>query len=57
MNDTHLRTAEAVRRFLQGTEAVDLILAKEQCYAWLARFLKQTDYYRQSKRDKSTLRE
>lgn len=57
MNDTHLRTPEAVREFLQGAEAVDLSLTKKQRYAWLSRFLKQTNYSRQRKRDKSTLRE
>lgn len=57
MNDTQLRTPEAIRRFLQGTEAIELTLAKEQRYAWLAQFLMQAHYYLQGKRDKSTLRE
>ena len=57
MNDTQLRTSEAVRCYLEGARVVALSLAREQRYAWFARFLKQTNYYRQGKRDKSTLRE
>ncbi len=57
MNDTELRTPEAVRRFLQGAEGVELTLTKKHRYAWVARFLKQTHYGEQRKRDKSTLRE
>lgn len=57
MNDTKLISPEHIRAFLEGTSNVKFIIAKEKKYAWLAKTIKQTNYFSLKKKDKSVIRE
>ena len=56
MNDTQIKTLEQVRRFLEGTGAVDLTIdAKEDRYVWIQQTLIRFRYRQLGKADKGLL--
>lgn len=57
MNDDKLDSPIDIRTFLDGTSKVDLQVSVEQRYAWLAKTLKQTEYFKLRKKDKTTVQE
>ena len=57
MNDDSLSSPAVIRAFLDGTCNVDLQVSMEQRYAWLAKILKQTGYFKQCKKDKAPVLE
>lgn len=57
MNDERLDSPEAIKALLQGTRNIKLSVPKANRYAWTARILKQTGYYRLKKGDKSIVKE
>lgn len=57
MNDSTLNSPRAIKTFLAATDNAELTVAKEERYCWIAQTLKQTNYFGQSKKAKSTIRE
>ena len=57
MNDTKLDSPKAIKTFLGATGNIEISVAKEQRYIWIARMLKQTRYFCLRKREKSVIRE
>lgn len=57
MNDHALEQPNAIAAFLLGTENVELKLAKQEQYVWVAQILKRTRYFELRKRDKMTILE
>lgn len=56
MNDEHIKELDQVKQFVAGTEPVSFKPAsREETYRWLAKTLKQFDYFHLRKRDKSTV--
>ena len=56
MNDTTLDSPEAIKTFLGGACNIELSVAKEQRYSWIAGTLKRTGYFCLTKRDKAVIR-
>ncbi len=56
MNDQTLDSPSAIESFLVGAGKVELSVPKEKRYKWIAKILKQTNYFRLSKGGKSTIR-
>ncbi len=53
MNDEHIKNLEQVRRFLEGTEALELAIEdKDERYAWIERTLRRFRYRRLNKADR-----
>jgi len=57
MNDDKLSSPAAISTFLEGTCNIDLQVLPEQQYAWLAKTLKQTGYFKLCKKDKAAVLE
>lgn len=57
MNDDSLSSPADIRAFLGGTCKVDLHVSEQQRYAWLAKTLKQTGYFKLRKKDKGSAQE
>lgn len=57
MNDDKLSSPAVIKTFLSGTCNVDLQVSIGQRYAWLAKLLKQTGYFRLCKKDKAPIQE
>ena len=57
MNDLNLLTPGDIRGFLIGTNKVEFALAKKDRHEWLARFLKQVNYFKLRKKDKIIVKE
>ena len=56
MNDTQIKTLEQVRQFLNGVEAIDLVIeTKEARYAWIRETLIRFRYRQLGKADKGLL--
>jgi len=53
MNDSNLKTPQAIAAFLQGTQLSELTVDKISSYSFIARTLKQTAYFSLGKKDKS----
>src|SRR3990167_8590513 len=52
MNDTKLDSPEAIKTFLAGSDKLDFQIPKENRYAFIAKTLKCTNYFKLSKTDK-----
>lgn len=57
MNDLKLLSPKDIRAFLIGTSKVEFSLTKKDSYSWLARFLKQVNYFKLRKKDKAIVKE
>lgn len=57
MNDLKLLSPGDIRAFLTGTSKVEFALAKKDRHVWLARFLKQVNYFKLRKKDKAIIKE
>jgi len=57
MNDTNLDSPNAIKTFLAATDNIELSIAKEKRYAWIAKTLKNTHYGALRKKEKSIIRE
>jgi len=56
MNDTQIKTLEQIRQFLDGVEAIDLVIdTKEGRYAWIRETLIRFRYRQLGKADKGLL--
>jgi transposase InsO family protein len=56
MNDTHIKTLDQVRQFLEGTEAVELAInCRDERYAWIEQTLIRLGYWRLSKADRVSM--
>ena len=55
MNDSNLKTPQAIAAFLLGTQLSELSVDKSGSYSFIARTLKQTAYFNLSKKDKSII--
>ena len=53
MNDSNLKTPQAIAAFLHGTQLSELTVDKTSSYSFIARTLKQTAYFSLGKKDKS----
>lgn len=57
MNDQALKQPNDIAAFLGATEDVELKLARQDHYVWIARVLKRTCYFKLRKRDKMVVTE
>lgn len=57
MNDDSLGSPADIRAFLDGTCNTNMRVSAEQLYAWLAKTLKQTGYFKLRKKDKAPVQE
>ena len=56
MNDEHIKNLAQVRRFLEGTEALELAIEdKDERYAWMERTLRRFRYRRLNKADRGVV--
>ena len=56
MDDNHIKTLDQVRRFLEGTEALELrIEEKNERYAWIEATLRRFRYRALGKADKGLI--
>ncbi len=56
MNDKHVKNLDQVRQFLEGTEALELVIEdKHERYAWIERTLRRFRYRTLSKADKGLI--
>jgi transposase InsO family protein len=58
MNDENLKTVEQIKRFLEGSEAVEFrALAVEEKYEWIEKVLMRIRYHRLSRAEKGVIRQ
>ena len=56
MNDTHLKSPEAIRKLLPTVQSADIRLSKEEDrYRWIARTLQRVKYFHLRRRDKTSV--
>ncbi len=55
MNDKRLQTLAQIQAFLEGTVAVDFVLAAEERYGFIARTLRRFGYARLKRADKAVV--
>ncbi len=56
MNDKHIKNLDQVREFLEGTEALELVIEdKHERYAWIERTLRRFRYRTLNKADKGLI--
>jgi transposase InsO family protein len=57
MNDSTLTSPEHIRAFLDGVGSTNISVERTGCYAFVARTLKQTNYFSVRKKEKASVRE
>ncbi len=57
MNDEKLSSPNDIKTFLSGSSKVEFTIKSTEKHSWLARFIKQVNYFSLKKRDKIPIRE